>query len=229
MDEQQTLAARRALGPAPDWLPERSHYPHLRLFGVLGGVASGKSTAARILEELGCTRIDADAEARQRLEEPGLRSHLIELFGPEVERPDGTVDRPHIARRAFADAQVRERLERLIHPEVRARMVAALDAAENAAQQAEAPREVVLDVPLLVESGWVHLCDHLIFLDTAATERDARAQRDRAWESGETARREATQVPLDLKRRLAERIFKNEDVARLRTELGAWLRDLRCA
>ncbi|MBL8898201.1 MAG: dephospho-CoA kinase [Planctomycetes bacterium] len=227
MHEDPRTTSRAELAPPPPWLPPRARFPHLRIVGVLGGVAAGKSTAARVLEEAGALRLDADALALRRLEEPEVRKALRERFGPEVLDAEGRVDRPALARLAFSAPAARRELEELIHPVVRARLAAALDAAERAAEADGSPRWVVLDVPLLVESGWAHLCDHLLFLETPAAVREARARADRGWGDGEVARREAAQVALEVKRRLAERIFANEDVAALRESLLAWLREAR--
>jgi dephospho-CoA kinase len=214
---------RAELPPPPPWLPPRAHFPHLRIVGILGGVASGKSTAARALADAGCLRLDADELSRARFAEPEVREALVHRFGPAILGPDGGPDRAAVARATFADEAARRYLESLIHPAVRARLLEALVEAERLAAGTGRVRWIVLDIPLLAESGWIHLCDHVLFLETPSAQRDARARRDRGWEAGEVARREAAQVPLDLKRRLAERIFANEDVGALRAELGAWL------
>ncbi|MBK9383351.1 MAG: dephospho-CoA kinase [Planctomycetes bacterium] len=226
-DEASRSLRARELAPPPSWLPPRVRFPHLRIAGVLGGVASGKSTAARVLEEAGCLRLDADALARARLDTGEVRSALLARFGPQVLDACGQVDRAALAQLAFAAPSARRELEELIHPEVRRQMLAALEEEEGRSLASGTPRWVVLDVPLLVESGWIHLCDHVLFLETPAALRDARARADRGWNAGEVARREAAQVPLEVKRRLAERIFANEDVAALREQLLAWLRDAR--
>lgn len=220
---------REELPTPPPWLPPRARFPHLRIVGVLGGVASGKSTAARALEEAGCLRLDADELSRARFAEPEVRDALLQRFGPAVLGTAGAVDRAAVARATFGDEKARRFLEGLIHPAVRARLLEALAEAERDAAAAGGTRWVVLDIPLLAESGWIHLCDHALFLETESAKRDARAQRDRGWAPGEVARREAAQIPLDLKRRLAERIFANEDVASLRAELRAWLEALRAS
>ena len=172
------------------------------VLGVLGGVASGKSTAARLLAGREGVVIAADPLAHEVLASPEVAVLVAERFGQEVLDAEGRVDRTALGSRAFADPAGRKALEGWIHPRVRERIRAALDEARSAG----APR-VVLDVPLLMENdadhGLVAACDHLVFIEVPDEVRDARAQRDRGWAPGEVARREAAQLPLSEKRTAA--------------------------
>ncbi len=118
------------------------------MVGLTGGIGSGKSTVARILAERGAIVVDADAIAREVVEpgRPAL-TRLVEAFGPEILRPDGSLDRAALAARAFAPGaeEERRRLEGITHPAI---------AEEFLRRIAEAPADgiVVHDVPLLVES-----------------------------------------------------------------------------
>jgi dephospho-CoA kinase len=116
--------------------------------GLTGGIGSGKSTVARLLAAKGAVVIDADALAREVVE-PGTETfrRVVERFGPGVVAPDGTLDRPALARIVFADPEARRDLERITHPAIGALM------AQRMAEQAATDNVVVLDVPLLVESG----------------------------------------------------------------------------
>jgi dephospho-CoA kinase len=178
---------------------------------VLGGIASGKSTVARLLAGPDGRVLAADAIAHEVLDSPEVKARLRERFGPSAIAPDGRVDHAALAALAFDPVHGREAraaLERWTHPRVRARILERL----NEARAAGVPR-VVLDVPLLLENetehGLVRLCDALIFVDTDAKERDRRAQRERGWPSGELARREAAQLPLEEKKRRADRVITN--------------------
>ena len=117
------------------------------LVGLTGGIGAGKSTVARMLTERGAVVLDADAVAREVVEpgEPAFAA-LVEEFGPAIVGADGRLDRPALAAIAFATDESRAALEAITHPAIHA---------EFGRRMAEAPTDaiVVMDVPLLVESG----------------------------------------------------------------------------
>ncbi|MEZ5973370.1 MAG: dephospho-CoA kinase [Planctomycetota bacterium] len=180
--------------------------PRSVLLALLGGVASGKSTVARLLAGPDGAILAADAYAHEVLEAPETIAWLVRHFGPEVLDAAGHPDRPTLARRVFGDAAERKALEDWIHPRVRAKIFADL----ARARERGAPR-IVLDVPLLMEStGLADLraeVDLLVFLDVPLAERERRAGVQRGWAPGEVARREAAQMPLDEKRKAAHHIL----------------------
>src|SRR5689334_15940678 len=99
------------------------------LVGLTGGIGAGKSVVAARLAELGAVVIDADQVAREVVA-PGTDglAEVVAAFGPDV-LEDGALNRPALAQRVFADPPARERLERIIHPRVRARAAALAGAA----------------------------------------------------------------------------------------------------
>jgi dephospho-CoA kinase len=121
----------------------------MRVVALTGGIASGKSSVARLFENLGAVIIDADALARQVVEpgEPAL-AEIEAAFGPEMIDPSGHLDRKRLAARIFHDAEARRRLNEIVHPRVRERMRTALADLERTRPDAV----VVLDIPLLFES-----------------------------------------------------------------------------
>jgi len=127
--------------------------------GLTGGIGSGKSEVSRRLAAHGAVVIDADALAREVVA-PGTAglAEVVDLFGPEVLAPDGSLDRTELGTRVFADSTARGRLERVIHPKVRAR------AAEIEARAA-ADAVVVHDIPLLVETGQSDDFDRVVVVD----------------------------------------------------------------
>jgi dephospho-CoA kinase len=139
------------------------------LVGLTGGIASGKSTVARMLAELGAQVVDADALAREVLEPrtPGLAA-VVDRFGTGVLSADGALDRAALAGVVFADEAARRDLEAIVHPAVGERFAAVVAAAG-------AGSVVVHDVPLLVENGLAPRYDLVVVADAPSDVRLERA------------------------------------------------------
>ncbi len=138
--------------------------------GLTGPIGCGKSTVGRWLEALGAVVIDADDVARA-VTEPGgpALEAVLEAFGPNVRLADGTLDRAALGRIVFADAERLRDLERIVHPAVRQRILADLEAAEVSGSEL-----VAIEAIKLVEGGLSELCDE-VWLVTC----DGPTQRDR--------------------------------------------------
>lgn len=127
----------------------------VKLIGLTGGIASGKSTIGRRLEQLGAVRVDADELAREAVApgSPGL-ARVLERFGDALRRPDGTLDRAALGAIVFGDAEALAALNAIVHPEVRR----LFDARADAARARDPDAVLVYEVPLLVEAardqGW---------------------------------------------------------------------------
>ena len=129
------------------------------LIGLTGGIASGKSTVARRLVEHGAVHIDADELAR-RVVQPGkpALAAIVDEFGPEMLKHDGTLDRQKLAEIVFHDDDARGRLNAIVHPAVRELTSRLLGKIEG-----EDPDAVVVyDVPLLVEAAVDHPFDLIV-------------------------------------------------------------------
>ncbi|RFA21265.1 dephospho-CoA kinase [Subtercola boreus] len=122
----------------------------MHLVALTGGIASGKSTVAARLAELGAVIIDADRLAREVVE-PGTDAlrHIAEAFGQEVLQPDGSLDRPALGSRVFGQPQNLQKLNDITHPAVHQLGLERIAAAEAADPDAI----VVYDVPLLLEAS----------------------------------------------------------------------------
>jgi dephospho-CoA kinase len=171
--------------------------------GLTGGVASGKSTVAAILRELGAVVVDADDLAREVVEPgtPGLAAVVAE-FGPEVLTAEGHLDRGRVGAIVFADPERRAALEAIIHPRVRAR------AAEI---EAEAPAGtlVVHDIPLLVETGQAGDFDAVLVVDEPEDVQLARAVHERGWSEDQARLRMAAQASREVRLAAATHVIDN--------------------
>lgn len=159
--------------------------------GLTGGIAAGKSVATRRLAELGAVVIDHDQLARTAVA-PGSvgLDEIAEAFGPEVVGPDGALDRPALGRLVFADEDARERLNAIVHPEVRR-----LSAEREAEEGARDPGAVVVhDIPLLVETGQAEAFHLLAVVDAPAEQRLERLVRGRGMAESEARGRIAAQA-----------------------------------
>ncbi|PCN46827.1 dephospho-CoA kinase [Curtobacterium sp. 'Ferrero'] len=165
----------------------------MRIIGLTGGIAAGKSTVSARWAEHGAVVVDADRLARQAVEpgSPGL-ARVAERFGPSVIAPDGSLDRPALGAVVFADPEARKDLERITHPEVWRLAQQAFDAAEAADPDAV----VVYDVPLLAEAAGSRPIrfDAVVVVDAPADQRVERLVEHRGMDRAEAERRVAAQV-----------------------------------
>lgn len=185
--------------------------------GLTGGIASGKSTVSDILAGLGAVIIDADALAREVVEQgtPGLAAVLAE-FGEELVTPDGDLDRPALGALVFSDVDARKRLEAIVHPLVFERIVAAEAAASAGAL-------VVHDIPLLAESGRADTFDAIIVVHAPEQLQIDRMLRDRGWTEQDARARIAAQAAAEDRLAMATYVIDNtgtiEDLRRRVTEV----------
>jgi len=175
------------------------------LIGILGGVASGKSTVAGEFARLGCAVIDADKIAHELLDEPQIYKEITAGFGQAILDNNGRIDRSRLAEAAFADGEKLALLNRLIHPAVLAR------AEQLISRYKKDPliRAIILDMPLLVEVGWHKRCDRLIFVDCSRHLRAKRAKKIGIFDENHLKIRENFQISLDKKASLSDNRIDN--------------------
>ncbi|WP_460192917.1 dephospho-CoA kinase [Thermosynechococcus sp. FA-CM-4201] len=174
----------------------------LRL-GITGGIACGKSVVAAYLQQqYGVPIVDADVLARQAVAVgTPIYQAIVDRYGGEICRSDGSLDRPRLAEIVFAQPQERQWLEAQIHPWVIAEMERAIDTCDQAL--------MALVIPLLFEAHLEGLVDHIWVVATTPQQQLARLeQRDRL--SGDAAtQRLASQLPLEEKIRRADTVLWN--------------------
>mgnify|MGYP000959519691 FL=1 len=178
----------------------------MRIIGLTGGIACGKSTVSRALCALGAAIIDADALAHE-LSQPGqpIFNAYMERFGREIVTAGGTLDRAAIAARVFADPAVRAEVDAIAHPLIRKAAEERLRAA-----RAQDKTAAVLDVPLLFEAGWDALADEVWVVALPAEEQLARLlARDKSMSEGEARARISAQMSLAEKCARADIVIDN--------------------
>lgn len=178
------------------------------IIGVLGGIASGKSTVAAEFGKLGCAVINADEIVHELLNEPEIQLEIIAVFGQAILEADGKTSRSKLAEASFSDERKLTCLNRVLHPPVLARTERLI----NRYERNPKVRAVVLDMPLLVEVGWEKRCDRLIFVKCEEEKRLERLKnpaRSRFFNKNQLKIREKFQIPLDKKESIADYIVDN--------------------
>ena len=180
--------------------------------GLTGPIGCGKSTVAGMLAEHGAVVIDADRLVREVYEDAAVRAAVVGRFGPVVRASDGSIDRRALARIVFDDPAALRDLEAIIHPAVRPRILAGIDAADTSRARA-----VVVEAIKLVESGLAGLCDE-VWLVTCDPPIQRGRLRDRGVPDDDADRRIAAQ------RHLRDRV---EPVATRRIDTSGTLAETR--
>lgn len=176
------------------------------LLGLVGGIASGKSAAARMLAERGALWIDCDQLAHRVLEHSDVIEALRQRFSDDILDSQGAVDRRRVAAYVFGDTPSavahRHWLEGVVHPRVRQL------AEQRIAQAGQQYPAIVIDAPLLIEAGWSDFCDRIVMIDTPVELRRQLAAA-RGWTDEEFARRERSQLSVEEKRRRSTDVIPN--------------------
>ena len=184
----------------------------MKIIGLVGGVASGKSLTANMLVELGAVHLDADRTGHAVLaEDADVRQALVDHWGEAILDGDGRVDRSAVAKRVFTKSATgtadRKFLEDLLHPRIRQRLNTERDRAVANGKPA-----IVLDAPLLLEAEWGSLCDVVLMVDSPRELRLKRALM-RGWSESEFDQREAAQWPPEKKCSFADVVVSNQGTA----------------
>lgn len=197
----------------------------MHLVGLTGGIGSGKSTVASRLAELGAHVIDADDVAREVVQ-PGspVLAELAERFGDDVLNGDGALDRASLAARVFADDDERRALDAIMHPRIAGRI------AEEIARLAGDPASpwlVVVDHPLLIETGQTARFDTVIVVIAPMSQRVARLVRERGMDETDVRRRMSAQTDDEQRRRFADHVIDNTgDIDQLFAQVDAVFAEL---
>lgn len=177
----------------------------MRLIGLTGNIASGKSAVADLFADRGATIIDADVLAREAVTKgsPALDS-IVARWGRVVLDPQGNLDRAALRHRVFEDQSDLDALNEIVHPEVQRRRDE-----EVAAARARGDSVVVCVIPLLFERHLADDFDTIVLVDAPRSIRLERIVRDRNIDETEAMNMIASQMPADLKRARADFVIEN--------------------
>ena len=197
--------------------------PPKPVIGLLGGIASGKTSVASLMARHGGHVVLADQITHRILDEADVRARLTARWGKSVRGSDGRVDRGRLADLAFESQDALDALNAIVHPPVLDEMRREI----AAAQRRDNEDFIVIDAALLVEAGQQDLCDCLVFVEADLDQRIARVAGYRQWPEGELERRESYQTSLNVKREMADSVVVNNgSLADLEREVDALVRRL---
>lgn len=175
------------------------------IIGLTGSIASGKSTVSKMLEDLGYPIIDADLVARQVVEPGSETLNEIEaLFGPEVIREDGTMNREKVGALIFSDPLKRKQMNDIIHPAIRAEMLR-----QRSVFMADGHQTIVMDIPLLFESKLQHFVDKILVVSVTEENQLVRLMERNGLNEKDARARIGSQLPMSVKEEGADAVIYN--------------------
>jgi len=171
--------------------------------GLTGGIGAGKSTVAATFSECGGIVVDGDVIAREVVE-PGTEglAQLVETFGDDILAPDGALNRPALAAKAFVDDEQRTKLNQIVHPLVGKRRQEIIDAVSEDAV-------VVEDIPLLVETGMAPMFPLVVVVTADIETRVTRVVQQRGMDEADARARIKAQAPEEQRRAIADVLLDN--------------------
>ncbi len=177
----------------------------IKVIGITGGIASGKSTIAKILGSLGASVISADKICHRLVNTKSMSQKIINRWGDHVQDKYGKIERHKLGKIVFADKKELTELNRIIHPVAIKQINNRIAKLRNESTTVA----IVLDAALLVESNLIDICDITLFVDTGKNTCKARVKNSRKWPSGEITKREKFQSSLREKREIADIVISN--------------------
>ncbi len=182
-----------------------NHPETMRLIGLTGNIASGKSAVADMLAERGAAIVDADVLAREAVSRgsPALEA-IKSKWGEEVVDDQGNLDRSSLRHIVFQNQEDLEALNEIVHPEVARLRAREIDAADKRGEKL-----LVCVIPLLFERHLADDFDAIVLVDAPRSLRLERIVRDRGIDEAEAMKMIAAQMPADLKRARADYVIEN--------------------
>jgi dephospho-CoA kinase len=176
------------------------------IIGLTGGIASGKSTATQVLRRKRIPVICADEIAHDvtRINQPAYKA-IIKTFGKEILQKNKRLNRQRLAKIVFTDPKLKKKLEGIVHPAVRKEIHAKIKELKE-----KGKRLIILDIPLLFESGWHKKCDYTICIAAPQNTQIERLIKHRKMTHKHALERIRSQMPLKDKMKLADFVIWNK-------------------
>ena len=192
----------------------------MRVIGLTGGIASGKTTVSNLFKIFGVPVIDADLVARQVVEKGtvGLTA-LVNRFGEEILNADGTLNRTELGKRMFSEKSVRSEVNDILQPLIRKEITSRMKEYKDQGKSL-----IVLDLPLLFEMHYENLCDDIIVVAVSVETQIARMEKRNGYTTEEALERIQSQMPLEKKVKQATIVWSNEgSLQELEQKVHQWL------
>ena len=191
------------------------------ILGLTGGIASGKSTVSAYLAQNGALIIDADLIARQVVakKSSGLKQ-IVAKFGEEILTASGELDRKKLGKLVFSNKDLLKALTDITGPLIRTEILREIEAAKKAQVKL-----VVLDIPLLFETGYQTLCDKVMVVTIPSKLQLERVMKRDNLSAAEARKRIANQLPASKRNELADVLIDNsKSVAETYQQVLKWLK-----
>lgn len=192
----------------------------MRVIGLTGGIASGKTTVSNLFKISGVPVIDADLVARQVVEKGtvGLTA-LVSRFGEEILNADGTLNRTELAKKMFSEESVRSEVNDILQPLIRQEITTRMKEYKDQGKPL-----IVLDIPLLFEMHYENLCDDIIVVAVSVETQIERMEKRNGYTRQEALERIQSQMPLEEKVKRATIVWSNEGTLQeLEQKVHQWL------
>jgi dephospho-CoA kinase len=177
------------------------------VIGLTGGVASGKTTVSEVLREEGATLIDADQIARELVQpQTPVWQELVRAFGNGILDRDGSIHRQKLASLIFSNPRQRSLLNRILHPRIKEEIGRRL----KGIQQKDPEAIVVIDAPLLIETGGHREMDKVIVVVCTETQQIERLRRRNQLSEEQARAMLSSQMSLEEKTTVADYVICNE-------------------
>jgi len=173
------------------------------IIGLTGGIATGKSTVSKILQDLDIKVIDADKIAHNILKYKDIKNQIINEFGHNVLDSEGYINRKKLGKIVFEDEQKLRKLESITHPKI-------LEIIEDKINKHKDKEIIVLDAPLLFESTLDQMVDETWVVYTSKKIQLKRLQKRNGLNKEDALKRIEAQMPLEKKKNKADIIIENE-------------------
>jgi dephospho-CoA kinase len=178
----------------------------MRIIGLTGGIASGKSTVAKMLVEKGAHLLDADRLAREAVEpEQPAWKQIVAWLGEDILLPDRSINRVKLANLVFNDRRMLDKLNKIVHPSVGRRLVEL----SQELRDKEPDAVIIYDIPLLIEAGMQKMVDLVLLVYATPEVQLSRLQQRDGLSRADAEKRIKAQKPLEEKKRHAGAIIDN--------------------